>query len=30
MEKEPVRVLTPYQCNGTKNAGNHKEKEGII
>ena len=34
MEKEPLWVLTPgltpFKCNGTKNTGNHKEKEGII
>ena len=23
MGKEPVRVLTPFQCDGTKNTGNH-------
>ena len=27
MQKEPVRVLTPFQCDGTKNTGNYKEKE---
>ena len=30
MEKEPVTVLTLLPCNGTKNTGNHIEKEGII
>ena len=34
IEKKPVRVLTPIQCNETKkkkkNTGNHKEEEGII
>ena len=29
MEKEPVRVLTLFLCNG-KNTGNHIEKEGTI
>ena len=30
MEKEPVRVLTPFQCDGTKNTGNHWKKEDTI
>ena len=30
MEKEPVRVLTPFQCDGTKNTGNHLKKEDTI
>ena len=30
MEKEPVRVLTPFQSDGTKNTGNHLKKEDTI
>ena len=30
MEKEPVRLLTPFHCDGTKNTGNHIEKEDTI
>ena len=30
MEKEPVRVLALFLCNGTKNTGNHIEKEGTF
>ena len=30
MEKEPVRLFTTFQCDGTTNTGNHIQKEDTI